>query len=71
MATKDFFMQFLSGATDYAFNSKFNHSNTYNSTAFNRQFDEQLSDLLKSSFQYLSTDEQVVCLKALMVKYLS
>ena len=71
MATKDFFMSFLSGVTDYAFNSRFNYSDTYTSTAFNRQFDERLSDFLNSSFPSLSTDEQVVCLKAFMVKYLS
>ena len=60
----------LSSVTDYAFHSKFNSQHTYNSTAFNRRFDEELSDLLNSDFQFLSTESQVAYLKAFLVKNL-
>ena len=63
-------MHLFFGATDYAFNSKFNSSKVYNCTAYNRHIDEMLTDLLDSDFQYLTTDVKVACLKAFMVKYL-
>lgn len=61
--------QFLS-VTDYAFNAKFNKSNTYNCAAYNRQFNELLTDLLKSDFKNYLPELQVACLKALMIEYL-
>ena len=63
-------MSLFFGATDYAFNSKFNSTKSYNCTAFNRNIDEMLTDLLDSDFQYMTTDLKVACLKAFMVKYL-
>lgn len=57
-------------ATDYAFNAKFNPSNVYNCTAFNRHIDEMLTDLLNSDFQHIKTEDKVAVLKAFMVKYL-
>lgn len=63
-------MHLFFSATDYAFNSKFNTSKVYNCTAFNRNIDELLTDLLDSDYQYSTTDVKVAILKAFMVKYL-